>query len=120
MFDHIGIKARDLGASMRFYTEALAPLGHVLGYSDDTCAGFGPKDAPALWIYATKEGAGPGTHVAFAAKDHQAVQGFHRKGVEAGGRDNGAPGPREHYAPTYYAAFLIDPDGNNVEAVCLK
>lgn len=120
MFDHIGIKARDLGASVRFYTEALAPLGYVPGYSDETCAGFGPKDAPALWIYATKEGPGPGTHVAFTANDHKAVQGFHRRGVEAGGRDNGPPGLREHYAPTYYAAFLIDPDGNNVEAVCLK
>ena len=120
MFDHIGIKARDLDVSVRFYSEALAPLGHVLGYSDATCAGFGPKDAPALWIYAAKDTKpGPGTHIAFKAADHKAVQAFYRKGVEAGGRDNGAPGPREHYSPTYYAAFLIDPDGNNVEAVCL-
>lgn len=118
MYDHIGIKTRDLKASVRFYTAALAPLGHVLGYSDDTSAGFGPKGAPALWIYATKAAAGPGTHIAFAAGDHKAVQGFHRQGLEAGGSDNGAPGLRPDYSPTYYAAFLIDPDGNNVEAVC--
>jgi catechol 2,3-dioxygenase-like lactoylglutathione lyase family enzyme len=119
MFDHVGIKVRDLKASVRFYTEALAPLGHELGYSDETSAGFGPKGAPALWLYTTEAGAGPGTHVAFAAGDHKAVQAFHRKGLAAGGRDNGAPGPRPDYSPSYYAAFLIDPDGHNVEAVCL-
>lgn len=120
MFDHIGFKVKDLEASVRFYSAALAPLGHVLGYRDDTTAGFGPQGAPSLWLYATEPGAqGLGVHIAFAARDHAAVHGFHHGGLETGGRDNGPPGPRPDYSPTYYAAFLIDPDGNNVEAVCM-
>jgi catechol 2,3-dioxygenase-like lactoylglutathione lyase family enzyme len=107
MYDHIGLKVKDIDASARFYEAALAPLGFVRDGS-----GFGPKGAPALWLY---EGGGKhaGTHLAFAAKDHGA-------GIKAGGKDNGAPGPRADYSPTYYAAFLIDPDGNNVEAVCMS
>jgi predicted lactoylglutathione lyase len=81
-------------------------------------SGFGPKGAPALWLY--EGGKHAGTHVAFAAKDHGAVDRFHKAGVTAGGKDNGAPGLRADYSPTYYAAFLIDPDGNNVEAVCMS
>jgi catechol 2,3-dioxygenase-like lactoylglutathione lyase family enzyme len=113
MYDHIGLKVKDIDASIRFYEAALAPLGLVRDGS-----GFGPKGAPALWLY---EGGGEhaGTHVAFAAKDHGAVDRFHKAGVNAGGKDNGAPGLRADYSPTYYAAFLIDPDGNNVEAVCM-
>ena len=114
MYDHIGLKVKDIDASIRFYEAALAPLGFVRDGS-----GFGPKGAPGLWLY---EGGGksPGTHVAFAAKDHGAVDRFHKAGVKAGGKDNGAPGLRADYSPTYYAAFLVDPDGNNVEAVCMS
>ena len=114
MYDHIGLKVKDIDASIRFYEAALAPLGFVRDGS-----GFGPKGAPALWLY---EGGGkhPCMHLAFAAKDHGAVDRFHKAGVKAGGKDNGAPGPRADYSPTYYAAFLIDPDGNNVEAVCMS
>ena len=65
-------------------------------------------------------GSAKGVHIAFVAKDHAAVDGFHKAGLKAGGKDNGAPGPRPGYGPKYYAAFLLDPDGNNVEAVCLK
>jgi catechol 2,3-dioxygenase-like lactoylglutathione lyase family enzyme len=120
MFDHIGLKVRDLKASVRFYEAALGALGHVLGAQDADYAGLGPDGAPALWLYASKAGAGPGVHVAFEARDRRAVDRFHAAGLANGGRDNGAPGPRPDYSPHYYAAFLIDPDGNNVEAVCLK
>jgi predicted lactoylglutathione lyase len=114
MYDHIGLKVKDIGASTRFYEAALAPLGFV---RDGT--GFGPKGAPALWLY---EGgnAKSGTHIAFTAKNRAAVDQFHAAGVGAGGKDNGAPGLRADYAPSYYAAFLVDPDGNNVEAVCMS
>ena len=119
MFDHIGLQVKDLAASVRFYEAALAPLGFVLCSRDDASAGFGPKDAPALWLYAGGK-AVAATHVAFPAKERKAVDKFYRQGIEAGARDNGKPGVRTDYSPTYYAAFLIDPDGNNVEAVCLS
>lgn len=118
MYDHIGLKVKDLDASVRFYTAALAPLGHVLCSRDGSGAGFGPPDAPALWLYADKDARAPGAHVAFRAPDHEAIRTFHAAGLKAGGRDNGGAGPRADYSPTYFAAFLIDPDGNNVEAVC--
>jgi catechol 2,3-dioxygenase-like lactoylglutathione lyase family enzyme len=118
MYDHIGLKVGNLGASVRFYTAALAPLGYVLCSRDDSGAGFGPMDAPALWLYLHQEPAGAGAHIAFRAPDHAAIRKFHAAGLKAGGRDNGGAGPRADYGPTYFAAFLIDPDGNNVEAVC--
>jgi catechol 2,3-dioxygenase-like lactoylglutathione lyase family enzyme len=119
VYDHIGLKVKDLRASARFYAAALAPLGHVMGSGDATYAGIGPPGEPALWLYASDRAGGPGMHVAFRSAARAAVDAFHRAGIEAGGRDNGAPGPRPDYGATYYAAFLIDPDGNNVEAVCL-
>ena len=118
MYDHLGIKVRDLAASIRFYEAALAPLGHVLGSHDDSYAGIGPAGAPALWLYASQGAQGPGTHIAFRADSHKVVDAFYKAGLKAGASDNGGPGPRPDYSPTYYAAFLIDPDGNNVEAVC--
>jgi catechol 2,3-dioxygenase-like lactoylglutathione lyase family enzyme len=117
MYDHIGFKVRDLDASVGFYTAALAPLGHVLWRREDSFAGFGPPDAPALWLYPSTAAGGPGLHIAFRAPDRAAVEHFHAAGLKAGGRNNGSPGPRPDYGPTYFAAFLIDPDGNNVEAV---
>jgi catechol 2,3-dioxygenase-like lactoylglutathione lyase family enzyme len=118
MYDHIGLKVGNLDASVRFYTAALGPLGYVLCSRDDSGAGFGPKDAPALWLYADKRHAEGGAHIAFRAPDHSAIERFHAEGLKAGGRDNGGAGPRPDYGPTYFAAFLIDPDGNNIEAVC--
>lgn len=94
----------------------LAPLGHVPGVADATYAGFGPKGKPTLWLH--KEASAGGAHVALRAPDRKAVDKFHRQGIRAGGKDNGKPGLRAEYAPDYYAAFLIDLDGNNVEAVC--
>ncbi|WP_439518987.1 VOC family protein [Hydrogenophaga sp.] len=118
MYDHLGLKVHDLAASLRFYEAALAPLGHVPGSHDDTYAGLGPAGAPALWLYATPNAKRPGTHIAFRAENAAQVDAFYRAGLKAGAADNGGPGPRPDYSPTYYAAFLIDPDGNNVEAVC--
>jgi len=120
MYDHIGLKVADLDASVRFYAAALAALGHVPGSRSDAGASFGPPGAPALWLSLERGGARQGVHVAFTAGSRAAVERFHRAGLEAGGRDNGAPGLRADYSPTYYAAFLIDPDGNNVEAVCTR
>ncbi len=119
MYDHIGLKVKDLAASRRFYETALAPLGHVLGSHDDSYAGIGPPGAPALWLYAAEGSTNTGTHLAFRAADHQAVDAFYQMGLKAGASDNCGPGPRADYSPTYFAAFLNDPDGNNVEAVCL-
>lgn len=116
MFDHVGVRVRDARASARFFTAALEPLGLV---PDASGTGFGPPGAPGLWLYEAA-GADRGVHVAFVAPDRAAVDRFHAAGVRAGGRDNGKPGLRTDYGPTYYAAFLLDLDGNNVEAVCLK
>jgi catechol 2,3-dioxygenase-like lactoylglutathione lyase family enzyme len=118
LFDHIGLKVKDLDAAVRFYEAALEPLGFVLCSKDDSSAGFGPRGEPVLWLYPSKT-ASP-VHVAFKASTRDGVGGFHAKGLKAGGRDNGKPGLRKEYSPKYYAAFLVDPDGNNVEAVCLQ
>ena len=115
MFDHIGLHVKDLSKSVRFYEAALAPLGFVLCSRDDASAGFGPKDAPALWLYADNQVTK--AHVAFRAGDRKAIDKFYVAALEAGGKDNGKPGLRADYSPTYYAAFVTDPDGNNVEAV---
>ena len=119
MYDYVGLRVRDLEASLRFYAAALAPLGHVVGPRDASSAGVGPAGGPALWLHRAAEGsAGGGAHVAFRAPTRAAVARFHAAGLRAGGRDNGEPGPRPDYGPAYNAAFLVDPDGNNVEAVC--
>ncbi|AKF03000.1 VOC family protein [Sandaracinus amylolyticus] len=119
MIDHVGLKVKDLARSVRFYEAALAPLGYVLCAHDSTSAGFGPKDAPALWLYAS-DTVTTTAHLALRASDRRAVDRFHAAGVDTGGRDHGAPGVRADYAPNYYAAFLLDPDGHNVEAVCME
>jgi catechol 2,3-dioxygenase-like lactoylglutathione lyase family enzyme len=119
MYDHIGLKVRNVETSVRFYSAALEPLGHVLTSMDASGAGFGPPGAPALWLYRVEKSAGPGAHLAFRADSRSAVDAFYQRGSAAGGRDNGKPGVRADYSLNYYAAFLIDPDGNNVEAVCM-
>lgn len=116
MIDHLSLHVRDLQRSVRFYTAALQPLGSAALYQDEHTAGFGPPEGPQLWL-------SPGTevqptHLAFKARDRAAVRAFHAAALAAGARDNGAPGLRPHYHEHYYAAFVIDPDGHNVEAVC--
>jgi catechol 2,3-dioxygenase-like lactoylglutathione lyase family enzyme len=117
MYDHIGLKVKDIDASVGFYTAALATLGHVLCSRDESGAGFGPPGQPALWLHLAEGSTGPGVHVAFHAPNRAAVDRFHTDGLKAGGRDHGRPGLRTEYSPTYYGAFLLDPDGNNIEAV---
>jgi len=115
VYDHIGLKVKDLDAAVGFYSAALEPLGYVLASRDESTAGLGPRGEPALWLY--KGVTGGGTHIALRAADRRSVDRFHAAGLKAGGRDHGKPGLRADYSPTYYAAFLLDPDGNNVEAV---
>ena len=118
MYDHIGWKVSDVDASVRFYGGALSALGYVMCSRDDSGASFGPPGEPAPYL--ARGPAGHGVHVAFRAPDRAAVDRFHAGGIAAGGRDNGGPGLRAGYGPSYYAAFLLDPDGNNIEAVCLR
>lgn len=125
MIDHIGLAVSDLARSRAFYEAALAPLGLSVQMeatpeqteSGGTAIGYGKDSDPFFWI-GDNERVGEGTHVAFAADDHLHVDAFHAAALQAGGRDNGAPGPRPQYGPSYYAAFVLDPDGVNVEAVC--
>lgn len=117
MIDHTGVLVSDLGKSIAFYEKALAPLGYVLIMKfEDKFAGFGVGGKPDFWI-----GAGSPTdkiHIAFRAKGRAEVRSFYDAGMGAGGKDNGPPGIREMYHPDYYGAFVLDPDGHNIEAVC--
>ena len=116
MFHHIQIATSSFSRALAFWRAALEPLGFVAQSVDEAgqSAGFGPPGAPALWLGAGTSGP---THLAFVARDADAVRKFHAAALAAGGRDNGAPGPRPSYGASYWAAFVIDPDGNNVEAV---
>ncbi|UFN49635.1 VOC family protein [Roseomonas sp. OT10] len=124
MIDHVGIAATDFAASRRFYDAALAPLGIavVMEVTPDQTGGFhslgyGREGKPFFWL-SSGGPRGAGMHVAFTAPDRATVRAFHAAALAAGGRDNGAPGLRPHYHPDYYGAFVLDPDGINVEAVC--
>ena len=119
MFDHVSLKVRDFEKSLAFYRAALAPLGYEAQHVDERgkSAGFGPKGAVGLWI---GEGTARGAvHVAFKSPDRASVTKFFQAALKGGGKDNGEPGLRPDYAKNYYAAFVLDPDGNNVEAVTL-
>jgi len=126
MIDHYTLVVSDYAKSKAFYLAALAPLGVELVMTltpemvpelpFPECCGIGAGGKPSLWIR-------PGdsvtpTHIAFVAPNRDAVDAFHAAALAAGGTDHGAPGLREHYHPTYYGAFVLDPDGYNVEAVC--
>jgi catechol 2,3-dioxygenase-like lactoylglutathione lyase family enzyme len=129
LIDHIGFECSDYARSRAFYAQALEPLGLTLvmevtrersgGYEG---CGFGAGGKPEFWIGANPasgggKNRGP-THVAFRAANRGMVDAFYAASLAAGGKDNGAPGIRAHYHPNYYGAFVLDPDGNNIEAVC--
>jgi catechol 2,3-dioxygenase-like lactoylglutathione lyase family enzyme len=114
--DHVTLRARDLPASRRFYEAALAPLSLGLEFEHEGLVAFGSGESGRLMIY-TSERPVAGFHVAFSAPSREAVDRFHAAALEAGGRDNGAPGPRPEYHASYYGAYVFDPDSNNVEAV---
>lgn len=117
MFDHIGFHVSNLARSKDFYLQALKPLGIDVQAQGDGWAMLGRPGRPQFWI--GQLGAAPtGIHVAFAADSRELVRQFHAAALAAGGKDNGAPGLRPQYHPNYYGAFVIDPDGHNVEAVC--
>lgn len=124
MIDHIGLAVTDIARSRAFYEAALAPLGirtiEVIDPSQTESGGTAVMmgDDGIFFVIADNEAIGEGTHVAFRAKSRDDVDAFHTAAMAAGGRDNGAPGIRERYHPDYYAAFVHDPDGINVEAVC--
>ncbi|CAB3872391.1 VOC family protein [Achromobacter sp. CF-sbj1-Ac2-l] len=125
ILDHIELAVRDAEVSRRFYELAFAPLGIVrvitIGpeqtRTGGTRHGFGKDGYPSLWVH-DKEAPGTGTHIAFATRTRAVVDAFHRAALEAGGTDNGPPGIRHHYHANYYAAYVMDPDGINVEVVC--
>lgn len=117
MLDHLGLEVSDYARSVEFYRAALAPLGYGLVEESQGHAGFGPPGRPLFWLRAG-ERPHRRVHVAFAAVDRAAVEAFHAAALAAGARDNGAPGPRPQYHAHYYGAFVLDPDGNNIEAVC--
>lgn len=123
MIDHLGIPVADFDAAKAFYDKTLAPLGASLvmmvpaEYTGGAKVGGYGRGRPVFWLH---EGGtpGPGRHIAFSARSRAEVDAFHKAALGAGGRDNGAPGIRAHYHPDYYGAFVFDPDGNNIEAVC--
>lgn len=123
MIDHTGVAVTDFAASKAFYDAAMAPLGASLLQTvpkeftgGAQVVGYG-RDEAVFWLSEKAEAATP-IHVAFTARSHAEVDAFHAAALAAGCRDNGGPGLRPHYHANYYAAFVLDPDGNNIEAVC--
>jgi catechol 2,3-dioxygenase-like lactoylglutathione lyase family enzyme len=118
MLDHVTLGVSDFERSKQFYDRALRPLGITYLYADgDRAAGYGVKPKAFFWI-GWRDTPQSGAHIAFTAKDRATVDQFHHEAMAAGGRDNGAPGVRPNYHRHYYGAFVLDPDGHNIEAVC--
>jgi catechol 2,3-dioxygenase-like lactoylglutathione lyase family enzyme len=118
MLDHVTIGVEDIERSLRFYDQALRPLGVARLYGDgNRFAGYGVNPKAFFWI-GVRNSPQTGSHIAFAANDRATVDRFHEAAIAAGGKDNGRPGIRAHYDPDYYGAFVLDPDGHNIEAVC--
>jgi catechol 2,3-dioxygenase-like lactoylglutathione lyase family enzyme len=118
MLDHVTIGVENIERSQRFYDSALRPLGIARLYGEgERFAGYGISPRAFFWI-GIRNSPQTGAHIAFAAGDRATVDRFYEAAIAAGGKDNGAPGIRPHYDPDYYGAFVLDPDGHNVEAVC--
>ena len=121
--DHVGFSVPDFAHAKAFYERALAPLGYrlvmetIAQQTGKLAAGFGANGKPDFWIGGEGQLEKP-VHIALLAKDRATVDEFYRAALAAGGRDNGSPGLRPHYHPNYYGAFVLDPDGHNIEAVC--
>ena len=119
MLDHVSIGVRDLAAARRFYDAVFAPLGYRCLHDGDGYAGYG-KDAPQFWLHASEAPVPAddrsGLHFSFVADSRKSVDAFHAAALNSGGQDNGKPGPRPDYGPTYYAGFAKDPDGYRIEA----
>jgi len=125
MIDHTGVTVADFPTSRAFYESALAPLGFtkVMELGPEITggfhtAGFGEAPKPEFWISSTSKAVAAAVHIAFRVTSRAQVDAFHAAALAAGARDNGAPGLRPHYHPNYYGAFVLDPDGHNIEAVC--
>lgn len=117
MIDHLTVKVTDYAKSKPFYAGALAPLGYAVQMEFGAGAGLGVPGKPDLWLFQDPENVRP-MHFAFHTRDRKVVDAFYAAALRAGGRDNGPPGIRKDYHPNYYAAFVYDPDGHNVEVVC--
>jgi catechol 2,3-dioxygenase-like lactoylglutathione lyase family enzyme len=117
MIDHTGLGVSDLAKSRTFYARALAPIGYTVLAEFPGVAGLGVAPKPDFWIAEGKPNVPP-IHIAFRADNRKLVDEFYKAAIAAGGKDNGKPGVRAHYHPNYYGAFVLDPDGHNVEAVC--
>jgi catechol 2,3-dioxygenase-like lactoylglutathione lyase family enzyme len=124
MIDHTGLNVSDPAKSRKFYEKALAPLGYSVLMEIPTehtggmlVLGYGVAPKPDFWTAQGKPQE-PRIHIAFRAANHEQVDEFYKAALAAGGRDNGPPGPRPHYHANYYGAFVFDPDGHNIEAVC--
>ena len=118
VFDHVTLGVSDIAAARAFYDRVMPVLGLPLLWRTETMLTYGVAGAAEFGLQRDMGGARHGTHVAFAAPDRATVDRFHSEGIAAGGRDAGGPGLRPEYHPAYYAAFLDDPDGNRLEAVC--
>ncbi|TFW21573.1 VOC family protein [Massilia arenosa] len=120
MLDHMTFRVSDIEKSLKFYEAALTPLGYAVAHDFEhdgvRIVGLAKDGAPDTWLVARLPETS-GAHLAWRAASQAEVDAFYKAGLAAGGRDNGAPGLREHYHPGYYGAFLMDPDGNNIEAV---
>ena len=119
IIDHVGLRVSDFKRSKEFYSKCLEPLGIRLLFEEDGNVGFGKDKKAPFWIGPNNE-ISQKTHIAFVAETRSQVDRFYNAAMDTGGKDNGPPGVRQRYHPDYYAAFVFDPDGHNIEAVCKK
>jgi catechol 2,3-dioxygenase-like lactoylglutathione lyase family enzyme len=119
VLDHITVNVRDLKAARAFYSAALGAIGMKINLDFSSAFGIGSRNENIFWLARDRAASGGG-HYAFRVDHHAEVDAFHAAAIAAGGRDNGKPGPRPDYGPNYYAAFVRDREGNNIEVVCYR